>query len=76
MSILQILIAVSHTTPLQGAPSGANVSKFTYRSMRISPHRYTEGWFQIVTSDAFNGQGGDYNLGIESLCHWGVPIAP
>ena len=32
-----------------------------------------EGFFRIVTSAAFAGQGNDYNLAIESGCGWAVP---
>jgi len=35
-----------------------------------------DGWFRIVTSLYDNGQGDDYNLGIESQCSFGVPIIP
>ena len=31
------------------------------------------GFFRIPTSVAMNGQGADYNLGIEQSCGWAVP---
>ena len=32
-----------------------------------------EGFFRIPTSAAFEGNGNDYNLGIEGSCGWAVP---
>lgn len=31
-----------------------------------------QGFFRIVTSEAFDGRGNDYNLAIESDCGWAV----
>ncbi|CAK9294698.1 unnamed protein product [Gordionus sp. m RMFG-2023] len=31
------------------------------------------GWMKIVTSNALNGRGGDYNLGIENDCAYAIP---
>ena len=33
-----------------------------------------EGWLRIVTSAYKDGNGGDYNLGIEEHCTFAVPI--
>jgi len=35
-----------------------------------------KGWFRIVTSLYKDGKGGEYNLGIEDNCGFGVPILP
>merc|ERR1711890_180746 len=35
-----------------------------------------KGWFRIVTSAYKNGQGGQWNLGIENDCAFAVPIVP
>lgn len=35
-----------------------------------------QGFFRIVTSKYKNGTGDEYNLGIEKICGWGVPILP
>jgi cathepsin X len=32
-----------------------------------------QGFFRIVTSEAFDGRGNDYNLAIETACGWAVP---
>jgi cathepsin X len=34
-----------------------------------------KGWYRTVTSRAMNGKGGDYNLGIETVCAFGVVTA-
>lgn len=31
------------------------------------------GYFRIVTSNAFDGTGNDFNLGIENSCGWAIP---
>ena len=35
-----------------------------------------QGWLRIVTSTYKDGQGNDYNLGIETGCAFAVPIIP
>lgn len=35
-----------------------------------------KGWFRIVTSAYKGGSDDHYNLGIEKICGWGVPIIP
>ena len=32
-----------------------------------------QGFFRVVTSEAFDGRGNDYNLAIEGSCGWAVP---
>lgn len=32
-----------------------------------------QGFFRVVTSNAFDGNGDDFNLAIESSCGWAVP---
>ncbi|EFN55280.1 hypothetical protein CHLNCDRAFT_35526 [Chlorella variabilis] len=32
-----------------------------------------QGFFRIVTSEAFDGRGNDFNLAIETSCGWAVP---
>ena len=40
----------------------------------IPPHpALPQGFFRIVTGEAFDGRDNDYNLAIETSCGWAVP---